>query len=116
MLDPGIVHQDVDAAEFDDALLDEAGGFLGLHQVRAVVDDAAHRADSVELLADEVDLALFGEAVDHDVRTGLRKGTGDAETDAAGRSGNDRDLARERASDVRQFVDLHVHVQALQSS
>ena len=64
-----------------------------LHQVRAIVDDAADRADLVELAADEVDLALLAEAVDDDVGAGFREGAGDAEADAAGRSGDDRDLA-----------------------
>jgi hypothetical protein len=113
VLDARIVDQDIDAAELDDRFLDETGSLLGLHQVRAIVDDAADRADPVELLADEIDLALLGEAVDDDVRAGFREGAGDSEADAAGRSGDNRDLARKRAAHVRHILDLHVHLQAL---
>ncbi len=73
VLDAGIVDEDVDAAEACDRLLDEAGGLFALHQVGAVVDDAAARMILLELGEDALDIFGLAEAVDDDVGARLRQ-------------------------------------------
>ena len=89
---------------------DQAGGLVALHQIGAVVDDAAERMILLE----------FG-ANAHRSRAGSPRplmttsapacghGAGDAEADPAGRTGDDRNAPRKRPDDVDLFLDLHVH-------
>ena len=95
MLDAGIVDEDVEPAEFAQSRFDHLGDRGGARHVGAGIVDA-----NVVILGDafagSFDLLRLAEAVQHYVRASAGERAGDAETDAAGRAGDERDFAFHR--------------------
>ena len=91
----GVVDEDVHPAEVPGGLIDHAGDLIRLGHVRARVG-GAHAIFIGDGPLQPLDLAGVAEAVEQHVCTGLSELSGDAEADARGRSGDDRDLAFER--------------------
>src|SRR5215207_6240158 len=94
VLDAGVVDEDVEPPEGLERQIDHALDRAGLRHVGRRIDRlyAVLRGDSRDDLADVVDIA---EAVKHDGGAGLGERADDAEPDAAGRAGHDRDAAGE---------------------
>src|SRR3546814_4740227 len=104
-LNAGVVHQDVDAAQLFDGGRDQAMHRRGPRHVGAVV----HRPYAVFALdagSDRLDLAVFAEAVEHDVGAQAGQGLGNAEADAAGGPGDDGDLASQRRRSEEHTSEL----------
>jgi hypothetical protein len=90
VLDPRVIHQDVDAAQLRVRVVDHDADLVRLRHVRQAV--------SRELLLQLREHRRLAEAVDHDPRAGLHERAGDAEPDAAGGSRDDCPLALEHVA------------------
>ena len=86
MLDAGIVDQDVHAAQLAPGIFHQGDALLGLGQVGAVVEHADTELGG-QIGAQFLD--AIAEAVQHDAAALGGQGAGDAQADAAGRSGDD---------------------------
>jgi hypothetical protein len=91
-LNAGVVDQNVDRAELRRGRGYQVGDFLRLGHVGPVVADRDVVARR-EIGPGGLDLGRVAEAVQHDVHARAGHCFGDAEADAAGRSGDDRVLA-----------------------
>ncbi len=92
VLNAGVVHQDIDAAEFGPGLIDHLLDLVGIGNIGARI----HHADIVlplEIADDFVDLVGRAEAVEHDIGAGPGKPGGDTEPNTAGRAGDDGGFA-----------------------
>ena len=72
VLNAGVVHQDVDAAEFGPGLIDHLLDLVGIGDIGAGI----HHANIVlplEIAHDFVDLVGRAEAVEHDIGAGSRR-------------------------------------------
>ena len=106
-LDAGVVDEDVDLAERLERLR-TCRRSRGLGHVGAVI--ATLTPCSEPILAAPRDLLGLAEAVEHDVGAGRGERPGDAEADAAGRAGDQGNLALERAGGLfGADVCLDVH-------
>ena len=84
--------------EARDAVLDQPAGAGRIEQIGPVIGDFA--AMHGELAAGRVDRIGLAETIYDDVCTGLRECAGDAQADAAGRSGNHGDAAVEDSAGI----------------
>jgi len=94
MLDPGIVHQNIDRAEVSFGPRHQSPDLRRAGQIRPVECDAntklpAKRGPQI------LDFRCVAEPVQHDVRTLCSQRTRNAKTDTAGRTGYQRNLAPE---------------------
>ena len=91
VLDAGVVHQDVDAAQLGDCFCDEATHVAGIRHVRQMVG-------RLQLGPELLDFRGITEAVQHDARALRRQRPRDAEADAARRAGDERNFSVETHS------------------
>jgi hypothetical protein len=99
MLDAGIVHQDVESAVGFDRRFDHFRDLRRLGHVGRRMD-GVHGVVRGQLRGGLGDLLPVAEAVEHHRRAVRGERAGDGESDAAGRSGDERDLAFQRARGV----------------
>ena len=100
VLDAGIVDEDVEPAEFAQSCFDHRADRVRFRHVGGGVVDA-----NVVILGDafarSFNLLRLAEAVQHHVGASPGERAGDAETDAAGRAGDQRDFALQRLCNGR---------------
>lgn len=94
VLDPGVVHQDVDAAVAQIDVREHRLDLVGFREVGAFVVDIDARFGG-ELRAQPFDLGRVSETVEHDARALCGERPGDAQSDAAGGAGDECELAFE---------------------
>ena len=91
-LDTRIVDQDIDLAEFGRRMLDQRLDLIRLAEVRAVIADLDAEAVG-NLLLQVSDRVGIAEAVQHHISPLRRQRLGNAEPDAAGRTGYEGSFA-----------------------
>ena len=91
MLDAGIVHKDIHAAEGLLPERDELGDFVRLGHVRGRID-GLHPEIALDGRSLLLDIGRCTHSIEHDVGTCARESTRIRETDAASRAGHDRDF------------------------
>jgi hypothetical protein len=96
-LDAGIVDEDVEPSELFDRRLDQAAHGICLRHVGAVIEHA-HAMVALKAAAELFDLGGVAKTVQHDVGAEPGELPGDAEPDAAGRSGDDGYFALQHGS------------------
>ena len=92
MLDAGIVDQDIDRAQPGHRVAHQQTAAVGARQIGIAME---HPDAELALQAGAQGLDLLGvaKAVEHDIGPLPRQGAGNSQTDAAGRTGDDGDLA-----------------------
>ena len=105
VLDAGVVHQDVHAAQLARRLGDHPRDLDGLRHVGGAVG-RLHLVLGPELRDQLVDQRLVAESVQHDVRAGGRERPRDAEPDAARRACDQRDFAGQAAGFPRLRAEV----------
>jgi len=98
VLDAGIVDEDVEPAEFSQSRFDHLGDRVRLRHVGGGIVDA-NAVILGDAFACRLDLLRLAEAVQHHVGARAGQRARDAEPDAAGRAGDERDFALERGGD-----------------
>ena len=111
-LHAGIVHQDIQAAQFGMGLGDHGVVLLGLADVGGGEGDF-HAEFGGGFGPQRLDLGGVAEAVHHDVGALGRQRMGDAQADAAGRSGDEGDFPLKAHGVVPSLRGAEVFLKAL---
>ena len=103
VLDTRVVHQDVDRSAAGREACEHRLDLGWLREIGAFVAhlDAELRGESG---AQALDLRGIAEAVEHQVRALARQRPGDAQSDAAGRTGDERELAFQHDPSLYNFL------------